>query len=1092
MILMLLALGVQMVFAQQKTVSGTLSDENGLPLPGATVIISGTSSGTSTDFDGKYQLAANVGDVLEISYVGYTTQSVNVGASNFYNIVMQSDNTLDEVVIVGYGTTTKKSFAGTATNIKAENIESKNFSNITQAISGEVAGVSVINTSGQPGTIGTVRIRGYGSPLGNRNPLYVVDGVAFGYNFDLNSLNPADIKTTTILKDATATAIYGSRGANGVVLITTKNGSQNKDAVIGVEFKTGVNQQLIPRYDVISSPEQYIGLVWEGLFNRGVTTNEADPIEFANDRLLGANGIGDGYNMWNVDSAADLIDPQTRFVKPGVTRLFNPERYADEAFGTGIRNEVNLSVNGGGEKTRYFASLGYLNDEGYSINSDYNRYTLRLNTNSDLKNWIKVGVNIGYAYSESTNNGQIQGSENLFEFADKMAPIYPVYARFPGTGDLIPDTVYGGYQYDYGSPTGDLNGFTRSRPNANLLNPIGSANLDFDGRTTNALNGSIFAHINILPSLKFETTYGGQYSFEKRQIVSNHVYGTGRNSNGTLSLIDRIRWTRTFTNLLRFTKDYDNHNIEVIAAHETYENGLSQSRQFKKDVIVPGLYNLSNYSLSESPSDGYVDNSGIESIFGQVNYNYFNKYYLTASLRRDGSSRFVNNKWGTFGSVGLAWLTSAEDFMQDSIFTYLKLKASYGVTGDQNGVSTSRGFTVYDSDFVGGGLSLSENRPGYADLTWEKSKMVQGGVETSIGNRLDINIDYYNKLTDNLFFNQRVGPSSGFSSILVNDGKIINAGLEFELVGDVIKTDDFKLTVSVNGEILKNEFKQMPIDPSTEAAKIIDTGSSRDGSYAYAEGRSQFDFYMREWAGVNQTNGAPMWYQYYDDRNNNGELDAGDISDSDSWADPNGGTNTSSTLFEYKKLVSDANIKRTTTADYREATEVFLNKSFIPDLRGAFRVSASYKSFNFSTQFTYSLGGYAYDSQYAELMSDRFGAAGNNYHKDILERWQEEGDSTNVPLLSDNAVINATSTSSRFITSTDYIGLNNARIGYTLNDKFTNNLGLEGVNLWVAGDNLFIQTKRKGFNPSVREVGSSQRRIYAPATTITIGAKINF
>jgi hypothetical protein len=235
-----------------------------------------------------------------------------------------------------------------------------------------------------------------------------------------------------------------------------------------------------------------------------------------------------------------------------------------------------------------------------------------------------------------------------------------------------------------------------------------------------------------------------------------------------------------------------------------------------------------------------------------------------------------------------------------------------------------------------------------------------------------------------------------------------------------------------------------------------------------------------------------MWYQYYDDRNNNGELDAGDISDSDSWADPNGGTNTSSTLFEYKKLVSDANIKRTTTADYREATEVFLNKSFIPDLRGAFRVSASYKSFNFSTQFTYSLGGYAYDSQYAELMSDRFGAAGNNYHKDILERWQEEGDSTNVPLLSDNAVINATSTSSRFITSTDYIGLNNARIGYTLNDKFTNNLGLEGVNLWVAGDNLFIQTKRKGFNPSVREVGSSQRRIYAPATTITIGAKINF
>ena len=365
MILMLLALGVQLLDAQQKTISGTVSDENGLPLPGATVLISGTSTGTSTDFDGKYQLTANIGDKLEISYVGYSTQSVNVGASNFYNIVMQSDNTLDEVVIVGYGTTTKKSFAGTATNIKAENIESKNFSNITQAITGEVAGVSVINTSGQPGTIGTVRIRGYGSPLGNRNPLYVVDGVAFGYNFDLNSLNPADIKTTTILKDATATAIYGSRGANGVVLITTKNGSQNKDAVIGVEFKTGVNQQLIPRYDVISSPEQYIGLVWEGLFNRGVTTNEADPIEFANDRLLGANGIGDGYNMWNVDSPSTLISfAELKFLEAEALLLTNAS--SDDvlmAIKQGVSANMEFLGVSGAEITNYLNTITTANLE---------------------------------------------------------------------------------------------------------------------------------------------------------------------------------------------------------------------------------------------------------------------------------------------------------------------------------------------------------------------------------------------------------------------------------------------------------------------------------------------------------------------------------------------------------------------------------------------------------------------------------------------------------------------------------------------------------------------------------------------------------
>lgn len=931
----------------------------------------------------------------------------------------------------------------------------------------------------------------------------MIDGVAFGSFFNLNSLNPADIKSTTVLKDATATAIYGSRGANGVVLITTKNGgslkkphesSEVEGAIIELELKTGINQQLIPRYDVITSPEEYVGLVWEGLYNRGVNTDEEDPVAFANSRLLGSNGISDGYNMWNVSSAAELIDPQTRTVRPGVRRLFTPEHYADEAFGTGVRTEANINVSGASKKTRYYTSIGYLNDEGYSINSDYTRYSLRLNTNSKLKDWLNVGVNIGYAYSESTNNGQIQGSENVFEFADKMAPIYPVFARLPGTGTLIPDPVYGGYQYDYGSPTGTINGFERSRPNANLLNPIGSARFDFDGRTTNALNGSVFTHINILSDLKLETTFGGQYSFNRRQNTSNHVYGTGRNPNGTLEVRDRIRWSRTFTNLLRYNKSFDDHTIEGLVAYETFEVGFSQSRQFKKDVIVPGLYNLSNYSLTDSPSDGYNDNSGIESVFGQLNYNYLGKYYFTGSVRRDGSSRFVNNKWGTFGSVGLAWLASAENFMKESFLTYLKLKASYGITGDQDGVSTSRGYTIYNSDYIGGGLSLAENRPGYADLTWERSRMIQRGVEASIGPRFDLNIEYYSKSTDNLFFNRRVGPSSGFSSVLVNDGKIVNAGLEFDLFGRVVNSDNFKLDVSVNGELLKNKFTQMPIDPSTGRAKVIDTGSSLDsGLYAFAEGKSQFDFYTREWAGVDSTDGAPMWYQYYDDRNDNGMLDAGDVSEGDSWAVPgNASTNSSSTLFEYKKLVSDANIKRTTTKTYNSATQVFLNKSFIPDIRGAFRISARYKNFSLSTQFTYSFGGYAYDGQYAELMSDRFGAAGNNYHKDILKRWQRPGDQTNIPLLSDNAITNSTSGSSRFIISTDFVALNNARIGYAMNNKLTKNLGLVGLNLWISGDNLFIKTKRKGFNPNIREVGSSGRRIYAPATTITMGAKIKF
>ncbi len=1086
---LLLALVVQISFAQDRTISGTVSDESG-PLPGVTVLKKGTTQGTETDFDGNYSLKAKSGDVLVFSFVGMKTTQKTVNGANQINVLMENDNLLEEVVVVGYGTTTKKSYAGTAATIQAENLEAKSFSNVSQALAGEVAGVTVINTSGQPGSVGRVRIRGYGSPLGNRSPLYVVDGVPFAGNFDLNSVNPADIKSTTVLKDATATAIYGSRGANGVILITTKSGSKSEKGYIEVDVKTGINQQIIPRYNVISSPEEYIGLVWEGIYNGGVFGGQADPEAYANSRLLGSNGIGEGYNMWNVADAASLIDPATKSVRPGVQRLFTPEKYADLAFGTGIRSEANLRIGGGSERSKYFFSVGYLDDKGYSINSNFRRYSTRLNVNSDVKDWLKVGVNMGYSYSESTNNGQIAGSENVFEFADKMGPIYPVFARYPGTGDLIPDPIFGGYQYDYGSPTSDINnfGFDRARPNANLLNPIGSAILDFDGRDTHGLNGNVSLDFRITDELTFETKLGGQYSYQKRNNVSNHVYGTGRQPNGTLNIRDRHRWSKTFLQLLRFRKSFGDHSIEALAAHESFERSFSESNIYKENIVVPGLYNPSNYLLTTRPADGYSENSSIESYFSQVNYNFANKYFLTGSLRTDGSSRFVNDKWGVFGSIGAAWVISEEDFMANSFVSYLKLKGSWGVTGDQDGADAWRGYTTYDANFVSG-LALVERTPGDANLTWETSRMIQVGIESGFGRYLDANFDFYRKNTDNLFFNARRGPSVGFSSIRVNDGEILNQGFEFDLTGHIVNTEDFKLDLSVNGEMLKNEFITMPLDATSGQPKILDAGSSEDsGFFAYAAGRSMFDFYMRESAGVDPADGAEMWYQYYDDKNDNGVLDAGE----GDFSIIENGINTSATssLYEYQQRVSGTNIKRTTTKTYGDATQVFIDKSFIPDLRGAFRLSGKFKNFDFSTQFTYSLGGYAYDAQYAELMSDRRGAASTNYHVDIRNRWQQPGDVTNVPRLADG--LDQNNASDRFITSTDFIALNNARIGYTVPSSFMPNSGIDLINLWVSGDNLFVETAREGFNPSISEIGNSARRQYAPPTTITFGVRVKF
>jgi TonB-linked SusC/RagA family outer membrane protein len=447
---------VHVSFAQQRTISGTVSDESG-PLPGVNVIIKGTNTGTQTDFDGKYSIQASTGDVLVFSYVGMNTTEITVGGSDTIDVVMAGANLLEEVVVVGYGTSTKEAFAGTAATVDQEQLEVKSFSNVSQSLTGEVAGVTVINTSGQPGTVGTIRIRGYGSVNGNRAPLYVVDGVPFSGS--INSINPADIKSTTILKDATATAIYGSRGANGVVVITTKNGTSGQ-SYIEVDLKTSINDQLIPRYDVVSNPEEYIGYVWEGIYNRGVIGGQASPVDYANANLFTNSYVATGYNMWNVNTAAELIDPNTRTVYPGVSRKYTPMLYKDAAFDSAFRTEGNVRLGGGNEKTRHFVSFGYLDDDGYSINTGYKRYTTRVNLTSDYKPWLKVNANVGYAYSESLANGQIVGSENVFEFADKMAPIFPVFLR-DDDAQLVPDPFYGGNQYDYGSQSG-----FRDRPNA--------------------------------------------------------------------------------------------------------------------------------------------------------------------------------------------------------------------------------------------------------------------------------------------------------------------------------------------------------------------------------------------------------------------------------------------------------------------------------------------------------------------------------------------------------------------------------------------------------------------------------------------------
>ena len=1061
---------MQFSFAQEKTITGVVSDATG-PLPGVNVVIKGTTRGVQTGFDGGYTIKAKEGETLLFTFLGMKDITRLVGATTVINVTMQDDATvLNEVVVVGYGTTTKEAYVGTADKIKSENVQAKSVANISQALKGEVAGVNVITGSGQPGSSATIRIRGFGSVNGNRDPLYVLDGVPF--TGTLSSINPEDIESLTILKDATATSVYGARGANGVVVINTKKGKANRSS-IEVDLKTSVNTMLLPRYDVIKSPEEFIGLTWESLYNRAVATGSANPENSANTSLFDttAGGISPQYNMWNVVNGADLIDPSTRQVRPGVTRRYNPENWEDYGFHNSIRQEANVRFSGGNDKSRYFSSFGYLDEGGTIINSDFKRYTTRLNVSHQPKEWLKAGANIGFTGSRSNNNGQSADSGSIFWFVDNIPSIYPLFSR-DAAGNYIADPYYGGYQYDYGG------GATGERGFGALTNAIADAKYDRDRRDTHELNGNVNFDVQLFKGLNFETLYGAQYFDYEQNIRNNPFYGSAAQQFGSLYKERQSYFMQNFLQLLRYKKEFGNHKFEAFVAHETNSYKQNWFSASKQKAVLDNTFDLDQYIITSAPASSYTESAALESYFGQLNYNYDGKYYLTATGRRDGSSRFKTDKWGTFGSVGASWVVSREKFLENSkIFNYLKIKGSYGVTGDQQGVGLWPGYDTFNVGNLNDNYSISPRDNGNPDLTWETSKIAQVGLETTLFNNfLDLNVDYYVKNTDNLIFDRRTAISTGVAIITVNDGQLRNSGIEFDANAHLLrpKTEGgLKLDFGVNGEILKNEITKMPIDPATGKGKTVDV----QAPFAWAEGHSIYDFYLREWAGVDAANGTALWFMYFDDKNSDGLFNTGDVK--------------IGSMADYEAANPSANVVKTTTSVYADATQKFVGKSSIPKVRGAFRLSASYKNFDLTTQFIYRIGGYVYDTAYAGLMGN--GTAGsNNWSTDIKGRWQHPGDITDIPRLSAGQDANVASQSTRFLTKADYIGLNNVRLGYTMPTKFTDKLALSKFNIFVSGDNIWFSSKRKGLNPSTSESGNSNTYRYSPLSTFSMGLRLEF
>lgn len=1063
-------------FAQ---VTGVVNDADNLPEADVEVLVKGTDKVAYTDENGNFNIDAKVGDTLIINGKEFKVTSTKLGILKHSN---EENVDLGEVVVTGYGQVNRETFVGTASEVKGDVLTRKNVSNVSQSLAGEVAGVRVINTSGQPGSEATIRVRGFGSVNGNRNPLYVLDGVP--YDGTLSSINPEDIETLTVLKDATATAIYGARGTNGVIVITTKKGKKESSEIV-LEQKTGINASFLPRYDVIKSPEQYTQLAWQSMYNYAKyggagTAGQADPAKYASNNLFGGNGIAANYNPWNV-AGSGLINPTTGKFNDGISKKYDPENWEDYGFQTSIRNETNLSISGGSGKTSYYTSFGYLNDEGYLINSRFERYSTRLGVTHQAKDWLSGSLNIGYAHSKSKNNGQSEDSGSIFWFVDNIPSIYPLFLR-DENGNIVQDPYYGGNRYDYGDETSPGRSFGLG------TNAIADALYGKDFSLRHEINGNAYIKADIFPFLSFETRLGGNFNTRSRASVNSKYYGSARSTNGTITKYDYDTFNYTFLQMLKFDKRFGKHNISAFVAHESTDYQIEYFYGSKKNLVNDGMIDLNN-AVDVISAQSYRNNWTLESYFANLAYDFDGKYLFTANVRRDGSSRFVNDdqKWGTFGSVGAGWVLSREEFLKNnSVIKQLKLKASYGIVGDQAGVGYYPGYGTYSIFPLNGEISTPYNNIGYTDLTWEKSKIFQTGIEFSLfkNNIIEGSVDFYNKTTDNLIFDRRTPPSLGYAIMKVNDGKLLNQGIEFTLNANIIRTKDAFLSLNINGEILKNELKEMPIDPSTGTNKLIDV----QGNFGWAKGKSIYDYYMAEWAGVNQANGRGQWVQYFEDKNGNGIYESG--------------VDTKITsLHDFKNSNPNATITKGTTETYADATLAYVGKSAIPDVRGGVTLNAGYKGFTLSTQFLYSVGGYSYDGAYASLMGNRT-IGSNNWHKDMLNSWNDasfnQNTNSNTPRLSNGMIITGqndtqfTSTSTRFLTKSDYLSLNNVKFGYDFSKELLAKSGLSGLNLFVSGDNLWITTKRKGFNPSTSESGSSNTYRYSPLTTFTFGVRAKF
>lgn len=1149
------------VYAQIQ-VSGKVTDASGGVLPGVSVVLKGTTAGTVTNAEGIYTIPGvpSAESVLTFSFIGYNTQEAIVGNRKVIDInLVAGDNQLSEVVVIGYGTVKRTSLTGAVSQIDSKTISVQANSTVTRALEGVVPGVQVSSIDGQPGLDMGIRLRGAGSTAQNSsNALIVIDGVPTEYPNALSSINPKDIASISVLKDAASTAVYGSRGSNGVVLVTTKRGSKGKTN-ISVETRAGFNYLGNLRFDVIDNAKDIYENAWLAIYNSaryGVdggpstagkfTTNVANPnmsheaagqfasahlFDYNNSRTsFSMNSLGN-YMLYDVPGAvytptgsgstasatmsgAYLIDPVTGKLNPNAKQLYEAGSYKDHFFEKPFRQEHTVSASGGSDKMDYFASVGMLEDPSYIRGSKFKRYNARTNVNAQLTDWLKIGTNIGYTFrntqSPATRFGRNPGTvqQNVFRWVTGQNQLIPLFARDlqgnirknPNGTDMVSSNANNTF-----SPLG----VTATNPNGTTSQPLYTTNLidlldkDIDLRESHDLNLKGYVTVNFLKDFSFTTNISYDRFAEIRTRYGNPETGAVA---GTGAIGKMYANTGVFNTqqLLNWGKDFGRHSVTALAAHEFY--------QYKSDLINFGsAYSLINgftgagnfvarYNTSGAPFSlpGYGgDLTAMDSYFGRAVYNYSDKYFLEGSLRRDGSSKFryKDNRWGTFWSVGGGWRISQEKFMlsTNEVINDLKLRASYGVIGNQSGISNYSGYqtwsygAVYTSSTGGTGVpatfTLAQGAAVNDKLTWENTHTFDAGIDFTILNRrINGTIDFYNKNTVNSVFAQPLASSMGQASLTLNNAQILNRGVEVALDIKLIQTKDFNWSIGLNGTHYRTILTKFPkvVGSPALGGKFtagIDpwgiAGGASTGEIMYLRGENMdyYNLYLYKYMGVDQTTGLPTFGHTV----TQGDLDAGRFTGS-----------------QIGSVVA--------TTNYTLANRYEMG-SAIPKIIGGFTTNISYKGFDFTAILAYQLGGKFLSVEYANNMY-RSGNIGTTLSKELLgNTWTPENKDAKFPMVfygDDRYTAGSTFGSWQYtdmaLFSSSYLNIKNLTLGYTVTGKMLDRLKTKSLRVYASGDNLAMFTSHSGIDPRMSLVGGMEvgAAVYLPISTFSVGLNLNF